>query len=67
MIGWVSGSPSRQLNSSVRGWPSGPIINPAYRKPVKTMPSAAMPLTVGMMISRRTLAWIVGVTIGAGE
>ena len=67
MIGWVSGSPMRQLNSSVRGLPSASIIRPAYRKPVNTMPSLAMPWMVGLMISRITRACMAGVTIGAGE
>jgi hypothetical protein len=31
------------------------------------MPSAAMPLMVGMITSRMTRAWISGVTTGAGE
>ena len=67
MIGCVSGSPMRQLNSSVLASPLGPIIRPAYRKPVYWMPSAAMPLIVGRMISRITFACSVGVTTGAGE
>ena len=36
-------------------------------KGVKGMPSAAMPRTVGRMISRMALAWTSGVTQGAGE
>ena len=38
-----------------------------FESPVKVLPSAAMPLMAGMMISRNTLACSVGVTIGAGE
>jgi hypothetical protein len=67
MMGWVSGSPRRQLNSMVRGRPVLSIIRPAYRKPVKGMPSRAMPLMVGSMISRTTRACTCGVTTGAGE
>ena len=67
MIGWVSGSPRRQLNSTVRGWPAASIIKPAYKKPVKTMPSLAIPAMVGWMISCITLACTLGVTTGAGE
>ncbi|MNT87196.1 hypothetical protein D3C72_2275800 [compost metagenome] len=67
MIGCVSGSPMRQLNSSVFGVPLSSIIRPAYRKPVNVMPSLAMPWMVGTMISRMTRACMAGVTIGAGE
>ena len=67
MIGCVSGSPMRVLNSSVFTPPVGSIIRPAYRKPVKGMPSRRMPSTVGRMISWITLAWMLGVTTGAGE
>ncbi len=67
MIGCVSGSPMRQLNSSTFGWPAPSIITPAYRNPVYGVPSAAMPLTAGMMISRMMRACSAGVTIGAGE
>ena len=31
----------------VRGWPLASIISPAYRNPVKVMPSLAMPAMVG--------------------
>ncbi len=67
MMGCVSGSPMRVLNSSVFGWPCASIIRPAYRKPVNTMPSRAMPSTVGRMISCITFACTLGVTTGAGE
>ena len=67
MMGCVSGSPMRQLNSSVLGLPSASIIRPAYRKPVYGMPSFSMPRMVGMMISRSARACSVGVTTGAGE
>jgi hypothetical protein len=33
MIGCVSGSPKRQLNSNTLGFPSRSIITPAYKKP----------------------------------
>ena len=33
-MGCVSGSPMRQLNSRVLGWPLASIISPAYKKPV---------------------------------
>jgi hypothetical protein len=66
-MGWVSGSPMRQLNSSVLGWPWASIIRPAYRKPVKGMPSFSMPRMVGRMISRMARACTFGVTTGAGE
>ena len=67
MIGCVSGSPMRQLNSRVFGLPLSSIIKPAYKKPVNAMPSLAMPLMVGLIISRITRACMAGVTIGAGE
>ena len=63
----ASGSPSRALNSTVRGWPSASIIKPAYKKPVKGTPSRAMPAMVGAMISCITRACTLGVTTGAGE
>ena len=67
MIGCVSGSPIRVLNSSVFGFPSPSIIKPAYRKPVNGMPSLSMPRMVGRMTSRMARAWTSGVTTGAGE
>ena len=42
MIGWVSGSPKRQLNSSTIG-PSAVIMIPQYRMPLYSAPSARMP------------------------
>ncbi len=47
MIGCVSGSPRRQLNSSTRGAPFASIITPAYRNPWYGVPSAAMPAIAG--------------------
>ena len=67
MIGWVSGSPNRQLNSRTLGLPAASIITPAYRNPAYGMPSAAMPLTVGRITSRMIRACIAGVMTGAGE
>ena len=67
MIGCVSGSPSLVLNSKVLTSSSEEIIKPAYKNPVNGCPSFIIPSKVGRMISRMTLAWIWGVTIGAGE
>ena len=56
ITGWVSGSPKRQLNSMTFGLPALSIIKPAYRKPVYTLPSSAMPRTVGQ-ITRSITRW----------
>jgi len=67
MIGWVSGSPMRQLNSSVFTRPSGVIMRPAYKKPVYGIPSAAIPRSVGKITSSIARWCTAGVTTGAGE
>ena len=52
-MGWVSGSPKRQLNSSTLGVPSAAIIRPAYRKPgVGQCRPRAGPRSVGSITSR---------------
>ena len=64
---WHSGSPNLMLCSSSFTVPSLEIINPAKMTPVNGHPSAAMPSTVGLMMSRITTSVISGVTTGAGE
>mmetsp|Transcript_3933 Transcript_3933/g.8488 ORF Transcript_3933/g.8488 Transcript_3933/m.8488 type:complete len:276 (+) Transcript_3933:246-1073(+) len=64
---WHSGSPKRMLCSNNFTRPSLAIMRPAKMTPVNGQPSAAMPSTVGLMISRMTMSVISCVTTGAGE
>src|SRR5205814_2265010 len=49
---WVSGAPKRQLNSMTWG-PVGVSARPAYRRPVKGTPRAAISSTTGWTMVAR--------------
>ena len=66
-MGWVSGSPSRQLNSRTSGLPSASTISPAYRNPRYGAPSSRMPAMVGSMTRRMILSCRVSSMMEEGE
>jgi hypothetical protein len=66
-MGWVSGSPMRVLNSSVRGLALGVDHQPGIQEAGERDAVARHAGTVGRMISCMALACTLGVTTGAGE
>ena len=62
----VSGSPSRQLNSTTHGVPSRSTIRPAYSTPVKGVPRRRISSSAGKSTSARARASSAGVATATG-